>query len=84
MNKDSSIDIPLDFPITIDGVEQSALTMRRPKVRDVTISNSRSMSDEEKTKVIYSRLCGIPPQSIVELDLADFGKLNEAFADFTG
>lgn len=84
MNKDTSIDITLDFPIEVDGVPCSKLTMRRPKVRDVTVSNSRNLSDEEKTKTIYSRLCGIPPQSLDELDLTDFAKLNDAFADFTG
>lgn len=74
--------IQLDHPITIDGGEVAQLTMRRPKVRDQLLAEKHDGSEAEKELAIFANLCGVPPESLHELDLADYFKLQEAYQGF--
>lgn len=79
-----SIDIPLDFPVEINGQSVSKLAMRRPKVADVRTAEAYKGGEADKEILLFANLCDIAPKDIEKLDYADYGKLQEAFRDFRG
>jgi len=76
------VDIPLDYPIEIDGVEVKNLKMRRPKVRDMIASVKGQDSNEAKEVKLFANLCEVTEKDINELDLSDYKKLQDMFNDF--
>lgn len=75
-------DIPLQFPIKVDGVEVKSIKMRRPKVRDMLAVSKVPGQDDEKELQLLSNLCELPPDSMKDLDMADYGKIQETFKGF--
>lgn len=76
-------EITLDFPVEMEGVEVSVLRMRRPKVRDQLTAQKQAGNDPARTEILlFSFLCEIAPDSMEELDIADYEKLREAYAVF--
>ncbi len=75
-------EITLISPITVEGASISRLTIRRPKVRDMLASDKPSKSDAEKEINLFANLCEVTPESLHELDMADYGKLQQAYQDF--
>jgi len=70
--------IELDFPIQISGAEVQYLVMRRPKVRDmITAQKAGGGDDAETGLVLISNLCEITRDELLELDSADWKKLEE-------
>ena len=84
MDKRPSAKIALDFPITISGVEVSSLTMRRPKVRDEMAFAKSKADDADKAINLMASLCEVAPDDLMELDSADFAKLEAQLVDFKG
>ncbi len=76
------IDIPLDYPIEIDGVLVKNLKMRRPKVRDMIASVKGPGSNEGKEVKLFANLCEVTENDINELDLSDYKKLQDMFNGF--
>jgi hypothetical protein len=76
------IDIPLDYPIEIDGVLVKSLKLRRPKVRDMIVSVKGLAGNEEKEVKLFANLCEVTDRDIEELDLSDYKKLQNKFNDF--
>lgn len=74
--------IDLDYPITVDGVEVSSLSMRRPTVADQIAFEDGKGSEARRTVALMANLCDVPPASIHELDTADFEKLAEVLKGF--
>lgn len=74
--------VPLITPITVDGATLNELTVRRPKVRDMLAMENTSKSDAEKEINLFANLCEVTPQSLHELDMADYSKLQKAYQDF--
>lgn len=74
--------VPLQFPITIDGVKHDALYLRRPQVADLLAVERSKGSEVEQDVAMLARLTGINPPDLEEVDLADYYKLNEKFAGF--
>lgn len=83
-NKSKTIEISLDYPINIEGVEVSKLTLRRPKVGDVLAAEeqAKGKGDKETEILTFANLCQITPAEIRELDLGDYKRLQEAFSGF--
>lgn len=83
-NKKSSVEIALDFPIKIDGVECSRLTLRRPKVGDILAAEegAKGRSEKEIEILSFANLCQVTPAEIRDLDLGDYQKLAKAFSAF--
>ncbi len=81
-NLPSSKKITLDFPITVSGVEVSHLVMRRPKLRDDLAAAKSSGSDEDKAIQLVANLCEVAPEDLMELDSADWAKLEQQVQDF--
>ncbi len=75
-------DIPLQFPIKVDGVEVKSIKIRRPKVRDMLAASKASGQDDEKELQLFSNLCELPPETMKDLDIADYAKLQETFKGF--
>lgn len=84
MDKRATAKIELDFPIEISGVEVKHLVMRRPKVRDEVAFTKSKGDDADKTLQLLAGLCEVSPDELMELDSADFAKLEAQFQDFKG
>ena len=74
-------EVKLQHPIEVDGVRCEALRLRRPLVRDLELME-RESSELAKTIALVSHLAEIAPQTVRELDAADFQQLSETVAGF--
>ena len=79
----STTTITLAFPIEYkEGGTVSALSMRRPKLKDQLRSITSGKSDAESEKDLFANLCEQAPDFMDELDLLDYQALQNAFRDF--
>ena len=76
--------IKLTHPITINGAPCAALSMRRPKVKDMRLARRGTEDAGDQEVALFANLCEVTPDDIDALDLADYGKLQEVFRGFTG
>ncbi|MDX5487747.1 MAG: phage tail assembly protein [Wolbachia endosymbiont of Andrena praecox] len=74
--------VKLDNPITVDGISVSELTIRRPKVRDYLAIERLNGSDLSKEVTLTANLTSAAKESIEELDIADYVKVQEVLKDF--
>lgn len=74
--------IELDYPIQVNGVEVKTLKLRRPKVRDQLAVEKSGGSNAEKEIRLFANLTEMPPETLEELDIRDYGKLQEAYQGF--
>lgn len=76
--------IELLHPVKAEGRTISALTMRRPKVRDDRDARRAAASDDagERELALFGNLCGEPPEVMEELDMEDYRRLQETFTGF--
>jgi len=82
MKKRPATAIHLDYPITVDGVEVSSVTMRRPTVSDQLAFEDGNGSEAHRTVLMMANLCDVPPGSIKEMDGADFDNLVSVYQGF--
>lgn len=79
----SRVEITLDFPVDMEGVQVSVVRMRRPKVRDQLNAQRQANNDPARTEVfLFALLCDIAPTSLEEMDIADYEKLRDTYAGF--
>ncbi|MGI1678973.1 MAG: phage tail assembly protein [Cellvibrionaceae bacterium] len=74
--------IELTHPIDIDGIKVSVLQLRRPKVRDMLSVEKIVDNDAEKEIQLFANLCELTPENLLDLDMADYSKLQKAYQDF--
>ena len=74
--------IKLETPIKIDGVEVNEISLRRPKVRDLLISDRKNISESEREINLIANLAEVSPEVIQELDLCDYMKIQTWLKDF--
>jgi hypothetical protein len=74
--------IELTHPIDIDGTKVSVLQLRRPKVRDMLGVEKSVDNDAEKEIQLFANLCELTPENLLDLDMADYSKLQKAYQDF--
>lgn len=79
----STTEIKLQFPVTVDGQEYTALHMRRCKVKDRRAAAKQKTAEEQEIALI-ANLCEVPPNVIDELDTVDYTKLQGMLAGFFG
>lgn len=77
-------EIPLDFPVTIDGEKVSMLTMRRPKLADTQAARKKAGDDFDRGIFLMTRLCDVTPEFLSEMDEFDVKKLQEQLEAFRG
>ena len=78
------VKVELEYPVTMPNGETVAqLTMRRLKARDVVAAEA-AVKTGESARGIYtmSLLCGVEPNVIEELDMSDFGRMQEIAQGF--
>lgn len=79
----SRVEITLDFPVEMEGVQVGVVRMRRPKVRDQLNAQRQANNDPARTEVfLFALLCDIAPTSLEEMDIADYEKLRDTYAGF--
>ena len=84
IDKRATVKIDLDFPIQVSGVEVKHLVMRRPKVRDEMAYAKASGSQEDKVLMMMCTLTETPQDDLLELDAADWAKLEAQYMAFKG
>jgi hypothetical protein len=78
----TSVIVELTSPIKDAGVELNQVSVRRPKVRDQLIMDKTPGGQIEKEIVLFANLTGLPPDSIKDLDLGDYLKIQEVYMGF--
>ena len=79
-----SANITLTHPVEAEGRTITALTMRRPKVRDERDARRGAADEEEREIVLFANLCEVAPETVHEMDLEDYRRLQQAFLGFFG
>ena len=74
--------IKLENPIKIDGVEVNEISLRPPKVCDLIASSKKNIDEAEKEVNLIANLGEISPETVQELDLRDYIKIQEWLRDF--
>ena len=77
-----STPIPLKYPVTVDGQRIEALSMRRARVRDHLAAEKAAKGDAAREVHLFALLCEVPPATIEELDMVDYGQLQEIYKGF--
>ncbi len=79
-----SVTINLEFPIPTASGEISTLTLRRPKVIDLILSEKKSKGNEEKKAVaLISSLAMLSADEVMELDMGtDFVTVSGIIQEF--
>lgn len=84
IDKRLEAEITLDFPFDFDDERITALTMRRPKMKD-KLKAQRGKGDEAGRALgMIAALVERPVEIIEELDEVDFEKLQDQYLAFTG
>ena len=81
---DSSIEIPLKFPIQSGGQRIDKLVMRRGKRGDMKAAHKHSKDDADQEDFLFARLTGLTLEDIDALDLADSKALQDSFRTMVG
>ncbi|MBO4480908.1 MAG: phage tail assembly protein [Alphaproteobacteria bacterium] len=76
--------IKLQYPVKIDEMTYTELTMRRSKVKDRLAVSVMKTTDEEKEINLFANLCEVSPQIIKELDETDYTKIQKVYMGFFG
>lgn len=77
-----SIVITLQWPVTLAGVKTNQITMRRSKVRDRLSSEKEGKTAGDTEILMFSKLCSLSPDEIQDIDLDDYGRLQQGFQSF--
>lgn len=74
--------IRLDNPIKIDGVAVHEISLRAPKVRDLIAASKKNVSESEREVNLIANLAEISPETVQDLDLRDYMKIQNWLKDF--
>lgn len=77
--------VKLQYPDLENGEHLDAITMRRPRARDLKAAVRQAglgASPVEVDIALFSHLAELPPETIEALDLEDFQALQEAYVGF--
>ncbi|MBQ7673593.1 MAG: phage tail assembly protein [Alphaproteobacteria bacterium] len=74
--------IKLSNSVKIDGVEVHELNLRTPKVRDLIAASKKNVSESEREVNLIANLAEVSPETIQDLDLCDYMKIQDWLKDF--
>ncbi len=77
-----TVEIQLNYPVFIEGRQVTTLNVRRPKVRDQLIADKQNANEADKEIHLMSLLASVDQALIQELDLDDYGLLQETIVGF--
>lgn len=73
-------EICLKYPVQLaSGKTLDKLTLRRAKVADLREASRGGDKPEDQEVALLARLAGLLPEDLLELDLADYKALQDAF-----
>jgi len=80
----SKTNVKLAEPIVVGGQKITEVTLRRPKVKDLRALDHLDVSANDLARGIEMAaiLTGLTPQTIDELDAADFAAISDVIAGF--
>ena len=74
------MEICLKYPVQLaSGKALDKMVLRRAKVADLREASRGSASQEDQEVALLARLSGLLPEDLLELDLADYQALQDAF-----
>jgi len=75
-----TIIVKLEDAITVAGKETAELTIRKPTVKDLKLSNAAGKTELDRSLVLIGDLAGLTPTDLEALSLTDLAKINEEMA----
>jgi len=73
-------EITLKHPVKLaSGKELTKLVLRRAKVADLKEASRAGDKQDEHEIALIARLSGLVPEDVLELDLADYKAIQDAF-----
>jgi len=73
-------EICLKYPVQLaSGKKVATLSLRRAKVADLREASRGSDKPDDQELALLARLTGLLPEDLLELDLADYKVLQDAF-----
>ncbi|MDF2369376.1 MAG: phage tail assembly protein [Rhizobiaceae bacterium] len=81
--KITSVTVPLDYPVVVEGREYDQLTFRRMKARDTLLAEDES-NQARAGFLMFAALAGVDVAVIEELDLADLETIGEKVVPLMG
>ncbi len=70
--------IKLKYPVK----DIAEVSMRRPKVKDMLVSDKTAKTDSEREIALFARLTGLNPEVIGEFDYADYKAMQKVYESF--
>jgi hypothetical protein len=83
-DKRLTAEVPLEYPVTVEGIPYDKMTMRRPKTKDSLKAAKHRGGDAERGILLLADLCNVAPNVIEELDEVDAKKLSDQLDAFRG
>ena len=74
--------LTLRHPVTHDGTSYASLDARYPKVREEKKARQGTNDAAEQECRLFATICDAPKAVIEDLDLADYGQLQEGYLGF--
>ncbi len=84
MTQENTVTIRLEYPVQLADRRLTEITMRRMLVRDMLQCPIKSMQDVEGELNLVARLCGLVPDELYTLDMADYARLQDTLISFRG
>lgn len=83
MNEPKRVDVPLRYGAVSDSDEpRTTLTMRPPLARDSRDAQQAGTTQADAEIQLFANLCEVAPQTIEELHMADYVRLQKAYERF--
>lgn len=76
--------VQLDYPVQLADRVLTEITIRRMKVGDLIENPIAGAQDMKGELRLLSRLCGMVPEELEAIDIADYVKLQEILLSFRG
>ena len=81
--KKTTVTVPLDYPVEVDGKTYSSLTLRRMKAKDALIAEGEK-NEARAGYLMFAALAEVDIEVIEELDVDDLEHLSEKAAPLMG
>ncbi len=80
--KAPTVQIELSYPVRSDGTELRVLQLRRPRVKDHLLISKQGGTEEDKEVRLFANLCEVTPETIQDMDMEDYKKLQDTYVRF--
>ena len=74
--------VTLDFPVMFNNTEITALSIRRPRVKDQMIADKQNKDNTDKEIHLMALLAEVERELIQELDMSDYEQVQKVIVGF--